>query len=299
MKDTLNTKTLFVIDANSLIHRAFHALPPFTSPDGKPTGALYGLTNILLKILKEKKPDYIVAAYDTPEPTFRDREFTEYKGTRPPIDDTLLPQLIESPKVFDLLGIKKLKAPGWEADDIIMTVATKFAREGVRVEIFSGDLDILQAVDGKNIVAEIPKKGISNSVTYDKQAVLDRFGVSPEKLADYKGLVGDTSDNIPGIKGIGPKTAAMLINKYGTLEDMYEDIETVGMDNKTLLQKLIDGKKDALMSKRLARLSREAPVDISLEELAVASFNTDALTKYLEELGFKTLVLRLNREYNQ
>src|SRR3989344_4031121 len=213
-------KTLFLIDANSLIHRAFHALPPFTSPDGRPTGALYGISNILLKILREQKPDYIAAAFDRPEPTFRDKEYREYKATRPETAEGLIPQIIGARELFSLLGIKTLEMPGFEADDIIMTLANKFNQEDLRVVIFSGDLDILQAVRGENIVAQIPKTGISNTVIYNKEAVQDRFGVPPEKLADFKGLVGDKSDNIPGVRGVGPKTAAVLVMQYGSLENL-------------------------------------------------------------------------------
>lgn len=288
-------KELFIIDANSLIHRAFHALPPFTSPDGKPTGALYGITNILLKILRERAPEYVVAAYDTPEATFREKDFAEYKGTRAPTDSTLIPQIIESKNIFDLLGIKRIEHPGWEADDIVATLAKKFS-DDLNVVIFSGDLDILQAVRGKRVVAITPKKGISESITYDEDKVLERFLLPPEKLADYKGLVGDTSDNIPGVKGIGPKTAAMLIQKYGTLEDMYKEIEELGMSNAALLKKLVAGKESALMSKKLAKLDAGMQIDIKLKDLRALTPDAEKLIKYLDMLGFKGLVARLKRE---
>ncbi|MBI2013446.1 MAG: 5'-3' exonuclease [Candidatus Colwellbacteria bacterium] len=290
-----NMKELFIIDANSLIHRAFHALPPFTSPDGKPTGALYGITNILLKILRERAPEYVVAAYDTPEATFREKDFAEYKGTRAPTDSTLIPQIIESKNIFDLLGIKRIEHPGWEADDIVATLAKKFS-DDLNVVIFSGDLDILQAVRGKRVVAITPKKGISESITYDEDKVLERFLLPPEKLADYKGLVGDTSDNIPGVKGIGPKTAAMLIQKYGTLEDMYKEIEELGMSNAALLKKLVAGKESALMSKKLAKLDAGMQIDIKLKDLRALTPDAEKLIKYLDMLGFKGLVARLKRE---
>ncbi|HEY4496874.1 MAG TPA: 5'-3' exonuclease H3TH domain-containing protein [Candidatus Paceibacterota bacterium] len=288
-------KTLFLIDANSLIHRAFHALPPFTSPDGRPTGALYGISNILLKILREQKPDYIAAAFDRPEPTFRDKEYREYKATRPETAEGLIPQIIGARELFSLLGIKTLEMPGFEADDIIMTLANKFNQEDLRVVIFSGDLDILQAVRGENIVAQIPKTGISNTVIYNKEAVQDRFGVPPEKLADFKGLVGDKSDNIPGVRGVGPKTAAVLVMQYGSLENLFQEIEELGETKAT--KKLSGSKEIALLSKKLALLREDVPIKVDLEDFKRVNLNIPKIKEYFIQLGFKTVVDRLAAGY--
>lgn len=287
-------KTLLIIDANSLIHRAYHALPPFTSPTGQPTGGLYGLSNIILKILNEKKPDYIVAAFDRPEPTFRDEIYKEYKGTRAKAEDDLISQIIGSREIFNVLNIKFFDAIGYEADDIIMTIARKFASiEDLKITLLSGDLDLIQAVLEEKIILETPKKGVSDTALYDEKAVFDRFGIKPNQMPDYKGLVGDTSDNIPGVSGIGPKTAADLIRKYGTLEEMYKEIDELGMSNAKLQKKLEEGRESAILSKKLATLKTDVPIDVTLELIKAGPINKESAVKHFESLGFESLVKRL------
>lgn len=286
-------KKLFIIDANSLIHRAYHALPPFTSPGGKPSGAIYGICSILLKILKDKNPDYIAAAFDRPEKTFRHGEFADYKGHRAKSDEELVSQLIEAPKTFETFGIKTFSLAGFEADDIILTLAKKFSGEGIVAHMYSGDFDLSQGVEDGKIILETPKKSIQETTVYDEAAVRERFGVSSKQVPDYKGLVGDASDNIPGVAGIGPKTAAELINKYGTLEAMYEEIDTLGMSNLKLMAKLNDGRKSALMSKRLAILRSDVPLTVSLEDLKAYPLNMDKIKSYFLDLGFQSLIGRL------
>lgn len=289
------TKTLFIIDANSLIHRAYHALPPFTSPAGKPVGALYGVSNVLLKILKEKKLDYIAAAFDRPEPTFRHHQFSEYKGTRTKAADELIYQLQEARNTFKMFGIKTFEIPGFEADDIIVTLAKKFAKkEEVKVIMFSGDMDLAQVVENDTIVLETPKKGIGDAITYNEEAVVKRFDLPPIKLADYKGLVGETSDNIPGVPGIGPKTAVELIKKYDSLEEMYKEIDELGMSNEKLMKKLLANKDIALKSKMLASLRADMPMDVSLEDLRQINYDTEILKKYFNDFGFGSLIARIS-----
>lgn len=295
MKDTL-----LLIDANSLIHRAFHALPPLTAPDGRPTGALYGLSSIILKILKERKPRYIAVAFDRPEPIFREAYYKEYKATRPPTADTLIPQLIEAKKLLETFGFKTFEAPGFEADDIVATLAYKFSREeNLQTIILSGDRDIFQAIEGDKVVVETPQKGISNTVIYDENLVKEKFGVTPQELADFKGLVGDKSDNIPGVSGIGPKTAAELIQKYGSLENLYKEIGEMGIPNKKLQDKLIENKEIALLSKKLAVLRRDSPVSANLRDLELKALNKESVRECFENLGFQSLVERLNKNYNE
>ena len=290
MKDTL-----LLIDANSLIHRAFHALPPFTTPDGRPSGALYGLSSILIKVFKERPFEFGVAAFDHPAPTVRAGLYKEYKATRPPVADTLISQIKESHELLRSFGIKTLEHAGWEADDIVATLAHRFAgKENLQIIILSGDLDMLQMVEDEKVVVEVPKKGISNTVIYDKEAVRERFGLLPEFLADFKGLTGDTSDNIPGVPGIGPKTASDLVSRYGTLENLYDDLSAIGISNKKLQQKLLDHKDQALLSKKLATLKKDLPLDIKLEDIRVKSpLMSPDLTDYLKNLGFESLVKRI------
>ncbi|MBI1838732.1 MAG: hypothetical protein HYR95_00290 [Candidatus Colwellbacteria bacterium] len=313
--------TLLLIDANSLIHRAYHALPPFKSPDGRPTGALYGLASILLKIFSAKGvsppdgragasdgkegtinngvPRYVTAAFDRPEPTFRNREYKDYKGTRPRASDDLISQIVEARKLLNIFNIKCFEMPGWEADDIIMTLAAKFSDEKKlnQIIIFSGDLDLLQAVQDNRIILETPQKGISNTIIYDESAVVERFGVGPELLADFKGFVGDKSDNIPGLPGVGPKTAASLIKKFGSLENIYKEIDEVGLNDYKLQAKLVSYRDQAFLSKRLATLSRTAPIITDIDALQIGGLDSERVKNYFEDLGFSTLVTRLHKYY--
>jgi len=287
---------LLLIDANSLLHRSFHALPPFKTPDGHPSGALYGLASILIKVLRERPPRYVAAAFDRPEPTFRKEEYKEYKATRKPTVSELIEQLKEAHNLLSAFGIKSFDLAGFEADDIVATMAKKFGSEGVQAIILSGDLDILQAVH-KNTVAEIPKKGISETVIYDRDAVIERFNVTPGEFADYKGLVGDTSDNIPGVPGVGPKTAAKLIKNYGTLEKMYKDIEEIGMSDEKLRNKLIENKEQALLSKKLATLDTNVNIDVKLEDIDMTkTFKREKALSYAKKLGSNTLSDRIEND---
>lgn len=292
--------TLLLIDANSLIHRAFHALPPLTSPDGKPSGALYGVASILIKVLKdgptgEGPAGYIAAAFDRHEPTFRDKEYKEYKATRAPTATELVSQLIECRELFKTFGIRTFEFPGFEADDIVFTLANKFNPKGLKVFILSGDRDLLQAVDDNKIQVIMPQRGISDILVYDEISVMGKFGVSPKQFADYKGLVGDTSDNIPGVPGIGPKTATNLIGEYGSLERLYDEVEGVGLVNAKLQEKLKTYKEQAFLSKRLATLNGSVPVDVSLEALKPNPPSYAKLATYFEKFGFKTLLERFQK----
>lgn len=285
-------KKLLLIDANSLIHRSFHALPPLTTPKGEPINAVYGLSSILLKILRDHQPDYIAAAFDRPEPTFRDVMFKEYKAHRPPTANELISQLKEAHNTFKQFGVAAIEKPSFEADDIVGTLAERFKNEpDMKVVIFSGDKDNLQLVDDEKVVVELLKTGVSKTVTYDKVLFLQEYGFTPEQLVDYKALVGDTSDNIPGVTGIGPKGATDLIREYGSVEKIYEEI---GLIPKKLLQeKLEASRENAFLSKKLAKIKRDVPLDLTLEDLKMNPLDKDGLKNYFEEKGFKSLVERL------
>jgi len=298
MEKTETKDTLLLIDANSLIHRAFHALPPLKTPEGRPSGALYGLATIIIKILREKSPRYIVAAFDRPEPTFRKKEYNAYKGTRSPTVDELITQLKEAKNLLDAFGIKSIESPGFEADDIVATLASKFSKnEKLKVVVFSGDLDTLQMVEEKNVVVEFPKKGISDTSIYDREAVEERFGVKPEQLADYKGLVGDTSDNIPGVPGIGPKTAEKLINSHKNLESLYKDIEEIGISDIKLQAKLKEFKEQAFLSKKLATLRIDVPIDVELTNIETrVLFEKEKALTYVDKISSETLRKRIEND---
>jgi len=294
---------LLLIDANSLIHRAYHALPPLTGPGGQPAGALYGLASVLIRLFKEAAPRYAAAAFDRKEPTFRKKEYEGYKATRQPTPNELIEQLKEAPSLLRCFGVYPIDAVGYEADDLIATLATKFASDEVEVEIMSGDLDILQVVEDGRVFAQIPKKGITETVIYKEKEVRERFGINPSSMADYKGLVGDTSDNIPGVSGIGPKSAVGLLNDFETVEGIYRNLEKIKKDKPTLGEKLEIGRGSAILSKHLAVLIKNvsSPDDINIFAVGDPLKSTE-VRECLEKLGFKTLLKRIeesNEEVKQ
>jgi len=280
-------KKLLLIDANSLIHRAFHALPPMTTPDGRASQAIYGVARILMKLWREEKPEYAVALFDTPEPTFRDKIYKEYKATRPQAPDSLISQLIEMPNLFHEFGIQTFGAPGFEADDLIATYAEKFKKEkDLEIVIFTGDLDSLQLVEDKKILVRVPQKGISETTIYTPEAVKERYGLMPKDLPDYKALVGDTSDNVKGVPGVGPKTAAEMLLKYKTLEKLFASLDR----EPKYAAKLGAYKKQAFLAKELVTLRRDAPIGVNNLAGLATSDDPASLKKYFETLGFSSLV---------
>ncbi len=286
-------KTLLLIDAHALIYRFFHALPALTTPDNQPIGAVYGLANVILKILREHQPDYLAACFDRPEETFRRKEYAQYKATRQAPPDELISQFKISRELLDKFQIRVVEMPGFEADDLIGTLAEKFKKEpNLKIVIFSGDLDLLQLVENDKVVVEFLKTGISDTMTYDEKAVAARYDLRPEQLPDLKGLLGDVSDNIPGVKGVGPKTAGPLIKKYGTLENLFENLWQV---SDKIGLKLTDKKEEALFSKKLATIKRDVPLFVqSLNDLKLEAIDRGGLVKYFENLGFISLIKRLN-----
>lgn len=285
-------KTLLLIDANSLIHRSFHALPPLTTPDKKPIQAIYGIASILMKLWREARPAYAAALFDRPEPTFRDALYEEYKAQRPEAPTELISQIIEAHKLFEAFGVATFELPGFEADDLIATFAEKFKVEpDLAVVILTGDMDTLQLVEDGRIVARTFKKGVSETTTYDAQSVVARYGVRPTQLIDYKALVGDPSDNIKGVPGIGPKTAGALLKKYGTLQNLFEHL---GEEPK-FRERFKANQEGVFLAKQLVTLKRNAPIDTgSLAALGVRD-SREALTRYFRALGFESLVTRLHK----
>ena len=217
-------KRLILLDTHAIIHRAYHALPEFSNSKGEPTGAIYGLTTMLFKIITDLKPDYIVACYDLPKKTFRHEAYDDYKAGRAKTDDALVAQIIRSRDFFKAFSIPMYECEGFEADDLLGTIAEEI-KDKVDIIIASGDMDTLQLVDDERVRVYTLKKGINDTILYDENKVKERFGFLPKFLPDYKGLRGDPSDNIIGIKGIGEKTATTIISKYGLLEDFYKKLK--------------------------------------------------------------------------
>lgn len=294
-------KTLVLLDAHAILHRAFHALPDFASPSGEPTGALYGVVAMLLKIIEELKPDYIAACYDLPEPTYRHEAFKEYKAGRQKTDDTLVQQIIRSRDIFEVLGVPIYEHVGFEADDMLGTIAHQMKEKiNLTVIIASGDMDTMQCVDKKRVQVYTLKKGIKDTIMYDEKAVVDRYGFKPVSVPDYKGLRGDPSDNIPGIKGVGEKTATTLIVAFGNIEKMYKALEKDESQFKTLgitpriVELLKQNKEEAEFSKMLATIRIDAPVTYVLPQTNwKESVAIEKLLNLFTELGFKTLKTRM------
>ncbi len=300
-------KRLVILDTHAVLHRAYHALPDFASSRGEPTGALYGLITMLVKIVLDLHPDYIIAAFDLPQPTFRHLAYDDYKATRVKTDDALVAQIIRSRDVLEAFGIPLYAREGFEADDVIGTIAHELrGHKDIGVIIASGDMDTLQLVDGEKVRVFMPKKGLSETVMYDEMAVERRFGFGPLLIPDYKGLRGDPSDNIPGVKGIGEKTATQLITSFGSLENIYKALEKspeklVEAGIKAgIIEKLKEQKEGAEFSKMLAIIRRDAPIDFKLPEKEwFENLSKEKILTMLNEFDFRSLIPRVKTLFGE
>jgi DNA polymerase-1 len=283
-------KKLLVIDTHSLIHRAYHAMPPLTTPDGRPIQAVYGMARLILAILRTG-PDYVIAAGDAPGRTFRKELDEAYKAHRAPMPDDLREQLVESKELFGRFGVPLLELSGYEADDIIATIVTHLKDEpDLQIEILSSDSDLLQLVDDGRVVERALKSGITDTTVLDREGVIKKFNVTPEQIPDYKALVGDTSDNIPGVAGIGPKSAATLLAAYTGVEDILSHLEEIPK----FAAKLPDNGEQLRASLVLATLLHDVPVEIpSMETMSVSELDRRGLRDYFYEVGFQSLAAQL------
>lgn len=268
-------KRLLLLDTHAIVHRAYHALPELTSARGEPTGALFGLSTMLLKSIVELRPDHIVAARDRAEKTHRHDLFEDYKATRAKTEEPLVEQLKRTGEIFDAFGIPTLDVAGFEADDVIGTVAKKMKKhKGVQTVILTGDMDMMQLVDDGRVEVFRLLTGINDIKLFDEEAVRVRYGFGPEHVADYKGIRGDPSDNIRGVPGVGDGSATKLIQAYGGLDDLYKAIRKEGVEavaqkagiQKRYVQLVADNEESARFSKQLATISTDAPVDLELPE---------------------------------
>lgn len=284
---------VYLIDANALIYRLYHALPRFEDAQGRPTQAIYGLANILLKLLKEEKPDYIFAIYDRPEPTIRHQLFKEYKATRPKAADDLKIQIQFSKKIFSAFKIPIIEKIGYEADDLIAVLKGKFINFADEIIILTGDLDVLQLVDTKTKIF-IMQKGISQKNIYDIANVQKKYGILPEQICDYKALVGDASDNIVGLKGIGPKTASKLLQSYQNIEGIIKAAKDKKIEPK-LAQKIIENEERLLFYRDLVTLRKDIEIK-DIELLPYQGYSDQDLISVFQEFGFKSLIQRLQGE---
>jgi DNA polymerase-1 len=279
---------LLLVDGSAILHRAYHAYPPLTSPDGTIVGAVYGVVSILLTVIDSQKPTHIVVAWDLPKPTFRHEMYVGYKAQRPKADAELVAQIGMVKELVSLMQIVQLEQEGYEGDDVIGSLAYQLGEQTDETIILTGDQDTMQLVTEKVSVL-LPSKPSSVNL-YGVDEVISRYGISPSQVVDYKALVGDPSDNIPGVAGIGPKTAAGLVVAYGSLEGIYTNLNTISAN---LVAKLEAGRESAQLSKKLSQIAVDMKLEVSLDDLAIASVASESLKERLISLGFKSLVKRV------
>lgn len=277
---------LILIDGSSILYRAFFALPHFTTKTGEPTGAVYGFLQMFKKLLKDENPEYIAVAFDKKAPTLRHISFEEYKANRPKTPDELLAQFKTIREILESFGIKYFEADGYEADDIIATLVEKFNSEPLKIIVVSGDMDLLQIV-ADNVSLYVTKKGVTHIEAYDRNKVFDDFGVYPEQIPDLKALCGDVSDNIPGVPGVGPKTAAKILREYGSIENIIANINKMDLTNLKDYQELI------AKNKSLTVLHRNVDIKADLSEIKLNDIRNEKSKEMLSKLEFKTIVKEL------
>jgi DNA polymerase-1 len=278
---------LVLIDAFAILHRAFHAIPPLTNKKGEPTNAVYGFVSIILRVVQDLRPDYLAVCFDVKVPTFRHKEFKEYQSQRPPMADELTSQIEKAKDFLKSADIPIYLKAGYEADDLLGTIAKKSSFESV--VIVTGDRDILQLVDDK-IKIYMPIVGLSSAKLFGKDEAVERMKVQPTQIPDYKALVGDPSDNYPGVVGIGPKTAEKLLEKYSGIDEIYTHLKDIDPNTRV---KLEAGKKDVLLFHKLATIVKDVPIDINFEEMRKWNIASSDVLKLFEEFGFKTLSKRV------
>ena len=303
---TEEKKRLIVIDSNAVIHRAFHALPPLKTKKGELVNAIYGFLLVFFKAIKEFQPDFIAATFDFPAPTFRHQKYKLYKATREKAPDELYEQIPKVKEVLENFNVPIFEKQGFEADDLIGTISKTAPKKQILPEIetiiLTGDLDALQLVD-KNTKVYTLRKGVKDTVLYDKEKVEEKYGgLIPEQLVDFKALRGDPSDNIPGVFGVGEKTAITLIRKFGSLENLYQELEKnsdkVKEIQQSLRKKLLDYKDQAFVSKMLAEIKCDVPIEFNLEKCRWKGYNKEKVIELFKNYEFKTLINRLEDKNN-
>jgi DNA polymerase-1 len=288
-------QTVYLIDGHALAYRTYYALTGagagtsrWVTTAGEPTAGIFGFTSVLLRLLEQERPDFMAVAFDRGR-TFRDDLYPAYKGTREKMPDDLRPQIDRIRELVDAFGIPRLEVDGYEADDVLGSVAKKIAQDGMGVKIITGDKDLLQLVD-KRIIVSLPGKQLADSKDYLPHDVLNFLGVQPEQVVDYKAMIGDKSDNIPGIAGIGEKTAATLLEKYQTLEGIYQHLDELKPAQK---QKFQDGKANGELSQKLSRIVTDLDIEFDVQKARTNDFNPGAVEEMFRQLEFRSLMKRL------
>lgn len=279
---------LVLIDGHAILHRAFHAYPPLTTSNGELVGAVYGFSNILFTVLKKLHPEYVAVTFDKKGPTFRHKKFLSYKAHRPAMDEGLSVQIPRVHDVLEALNIPVFELEGYEADDIIGTL-TKKAGKNIETFIVTGDADALQLVNPQ-VKVFMPGRGMQYDTIFDEHKVKEKYNLKPEQIIDLKALAGDPSDGIPGVKGIGPKTAIKLISQYGSVDKIYENLSSLDLKSR---KKLIQDKQNAMLSKELATIDINVPLKFDLSCCTLSDYDKSRVIKLFEKLEFASLIKKL------
>jgi len=280
-----------IIDSNSIIHRAFHALPPLKKKDGTVVNAVYGFLLVLFKLLKELNPKYLVACFDLPEPTFRKKAFEQYKAHRKKAPQELYDQIPMVKDVLKVFNVPVFEKAGYEGDDLIGTLSRLSDKENI---VVSGDLDNLQLINNNTKVYFL-RQGVKNTILMDEEEVKKKYdGLTPEQLIEYKSLRGDASDNIPGVKGIGEKTAIKLIKDFKTIDNLYSKIEEVSPEK--IKQKLIEGKDNAKLSRVLVEIKKDVPLEVDMNNCEWGGYNEKEVVDMLKDFDFNSLIKNITPE---
>lgn len=296
MEKDLDKDIFMLVDGSAIVHRAYHALPRFSSSKGNPTGAVHGFFSMLFKVMQNLSPNRVAIAFDRPKPTFRQLMYAGYQAQRPKMEGELSSQ-------FEMIGdiLKKAKiatysVDGYEADDILGTLNDYSNKKGIFTYIVTGDRDILQLVD-KDTRVLMPVKGISEVSIFDADKVREKYGINPPEIVELKALMGDASDNYPGVPGIGPKGASSLINEYKTIDNIYKNIDKIALKNEKLAQKLVNGHDDCMMSFKLAKILADVPFSFDIKDCELSKIDIDSLKKAFEQYDFKTLPKRVDEVF--
>ena len=279
---------LVLIDGNAIVHRAFHALPPLHAHKGMPTNAVYGFFAMVLKVINDLRPKYLVVTFDRAAPTFRQQMFVGYQAQRPKMKDELSTQFVLLHEILEEAKFKIFEVDGYEADDMIGTIANQ--AKDLDVIILSGDRDLLQLVNG-HVMMIAPITGVTKMILFNKDKVVEKYGLDPEQIPDYKALVGDPSDNYPGVAGIGPKTASDLIKKFDSLENLYQRLSEVVPK---IAEKLAIDAEQSALAKKLATIDVDAPIKFVLDQAKTDDIDEKSLLKNFKKLGFNSLINRFN-----
>jgi len=285
-------KKLILIDGNALIHRAYHAIPPLKTEKGQLVNAVYGFISILFRVIQELEPDYLTVTFDLAGPTFRNLEYKEYKAKRIKQPQEFYDQIPLIKEFVKTLEIPIYEKDGFEADDVIGTIVEKTKDKKIKKIIITSDLDVLQLVNKQTEIYTL-KKGINDTAIYNLSAIKERYGLTPKQIISFKGLKGDPSDNIPGVPGIGEKTALQLIKEFNSLENLYQKLSNSSLNQK-LQSRLLEYKEQAFFSQYLVTIKRDVSINFKLTECKWGEFNRKKTIKLLEALGFKSLIKRLD-----